>query len=277
VQALVLEVAVVAFVLRRHPGAVRRYALLSLLVFPFLSGGFDAYPMAAIAFSTALLAEGRAAGWWVAAWGAATKLSPAAAWAWARRPAAAAAVALVVAVAVAVVPTTTARTEDSTYIGYTIHRGVEAESLAASTVWVAKTLTGHSLPIVYRFRSNEVRGAGGAADIWLVLAVAGIAALAWASGRLGHPDPWLASFVAVLLLLCASKVLSPQYVAWPAPLAAVLGGRWFRAWIAVAGLTALAYAVGHNNTAILAITFVRNVTLVATAATGLRALVVHEG
>src|SRR5207237_5970446 len=48
-QAVALELVVAFYVLRRHPGALRRYACLSLLVFPFLSGGFDALPMAAIA------------------------------------------------------------------------------------------------------------------------------------------------------------------------------------------------------------------------------------
>ena len=38
--------------------AVGRYALLSLLMFPFLAGGIDAVPMAALAASTALLADG---------------------------------------------------------------------------------------------------------------------------------------------------------------------------------------------------------------------------
>ena len=41
--------------------------------------------------------------------------------------------------------------------------------------------------------------------------------------------------------MISSKVLSPQFVAWPAPLAVVLGGRWFRAWLLVVGLTVLAY------------------------------------
>ena len=36
---------------------------------------------------------------------------------------------------------------------------------------------------------------------------------------------------AVLLLLVGNKVLSPQYVAWAAPLAAVLGGRWLRGYV----------------------------------------------
>lgn len=65
-------------------------------------------------------------------------------------------------------------------------------------------------------------------------------------------------------------MLSPQFAAWPAPLAAVLGGRWFGAWLTVAGLTALAY-VGEGPTWIMVAT-ARNVALVATAAGALGSL-----
>src|SRR5207249_4444194 len=59
-QAIALELAVVWFVVRpRGAVALQRWAVLSLLVFPFLSGGFDAFPMAAIAVSTDLLVDGR--------------------------------------------------------------------------------------------------------------------------------------------------------------------------------------------------------------------------
>src|SRR5260370_6479654 len=56
-QELAVEALAVIVVLSHRPGAGRRYALLSLLVSPFLSAGFDALPMAAIAISTAWLVE----------------------------------------------------------------------------------------------------------------------------------------------------------------------------------------------------------------------------
>src|SRR4051812_31590667 len=76
-EAVAAEAAVVWFVLRPVEGALWRWVPLSLLLFPFLAGGFDALPMAAIAGSTMLLAGGAASGWWVAGLGAVVKLSPA--------------------------------------------------------------------------------------------------------------------------------------------------------------------------------------------------------
>jgi hypothetical protein len=272
VQAAALEVVVAFVVLQHHPGALVRYAALSLLVFPFLSGGFDALPMAAIAISSFLLADGQATGWWIAAAGVLTKISPGVVWVWARKPWKAGIVALVVTAAVALAPAAVTRHPDDSYLGYTLHRGVEAESVAASTAWVVQQAERVPTRIVYRFRSNELPGADGAATVWLALMAIAFIALAVRAGREGPTDPWLASFVALLVLMIGSKVLSPQYVAWPAPLAAVLGGRWWKAWVAVAGLTIVTYALSLTNSQLLALTLVRNVVLVATAVAGLTAL-----
>ena len=83
-QAAAAEAAMMWFVLRRVEGSLWRWVPLSMLVFPFLSGGFDALPMLAIAGSTALLARGAASGWWLAGAGAVLKLTPGVAWVWGR-------------------------------------------------------------------------------------------------------------------------------------------------------------------------------------------------
>jgi hypothetical protein len=272
VQATVAEIVVAVAVLRHHVGALVRYALLSLLVFPFLSGGFDSLTMVAIAVSTALLAEGSAAGWWVAAWGAMTKVAPASAWVWARRPWRTAVGALVLTLAVSLAPIALAAHPNDSYTGYTMHRGIEVESVAASTTWLVHRIEGKRVRVVYRYRSNELPGADSAAKVWLAVTVIALLALALRSGWDGHPDPWLASFVALLLLMIGYKVLSPQYIAWAAPLAAVLGGRWWRAWMVVAGITAAIYALSLTSTELLALTLARNVVLVGTAGAGLHAL-----
>ncbi|MEO7554997.1 MAG: hypothetical protein ABIV94_00155, partial [Acidimicrobiales bacterium] len=104
-EAVALEALVCKVVFAPRGSAVLwRAAVASVLVFPFLSGGFDAVPMAAIAIATALLAEGRAAGWWVAAAGAAVKVAPGTVWAWARRPLGAGIAALAVALVVLFAP-----------------------------------------------------------------------------------------------------------------------------------------------------------------------------
>jgi glycosyl transferase family 87 len=270
-QAVAAEAAVMWFVLRRVEGSLWRWIPLSTLLFPFLSGGFDALPMAAIAISTALLAQGAASGWWVAAVGAVVKLSPGVAWIWGRPVRHQAVAALIVAGAVLLVPAVLARHTDDSYLGYSLHRGVQVESVAASTAWVSQELIGDGSRFAYRFKSYEIDAADPYALIWSLIGLAGLAAIALRAGRAGGMDPWLAAFTAVVLLLIANKVLSPQFVAWPAPLAAVLGGRWFRAWLVIAALTMAAY-VGEGPGWILTCAALRNVGLVLVAAAGLRTL-----
>jgi hypothetical protein len=261
-QATAAEVALAWFVLRHHPGAARRYALLSVLLFPFLSGGFDALPMLAIALSTELLARDRRSGWWVAAAGVAIKLSPATAWTWSRAQLRAAVAAAVATAAVVLAPLTLARTSDDTFVGWSLHRGVEAESVAASVAWIGHLLTGSATHLVYRFRATEIVGASGVG-----LVVAGLAALGLLAVRVygGRVDPWVASFAAILLFMCGFKVLSPQYIAWAAPVAAVAGRRWWQVYVGVAGLTTLTYEIANTRTSLLGLTAVRNAVLVGLA------------
>jgi glycosyl transferase family 87 len=263
-QATALECAVGWFVLRRHPDAWRRYLVLSLLLFPFLSGGFDAVPMAAIAFSTALLADGRASGWWVAAAGALAKVSPATIWVWARTRPRAAIAAAVVTGAGLLAPLAIAPNADRTFIGWSLHRGVEAESVAGTLAWLAHLVTGASTQLVYRYRSTEIVGAAGIAAVVSLLALVGLALVARHARRI---DPWDAAFVALLLFLCGFKVLSPQYLAWGAPLAAIVGGRRFQLYAVAAALTTATYAVASNRASLLAMTAGRNAVLVALTVT----------
>ena len=81
--------------------------------------------------------------------------------------------------------------------------------------------------------------------------------------------PWLASLLAVLLLLVGNKVLSPQYIAWGAPLAAVAGGRWFRGYVVVAALTlALGLPHGRAHDAFMVLALLRNAALVGLTGAG---------
>jgi hypothetical protein len=269
-QAVAAEVAVV-LLLRRFDGALWRWVPFSILLFPFLAGGFDALPMAAIAWSTALLAAGAGSGWWVAATGAAVKLVPGGSWVWGRHALWHAVVALVVVVPVLLAPSLLARHPDDAYLGYTLHRGVQVESVAATTTWLGHRLSGQDSTFEYRFKAFEIEGAGKVAAGWALLGLAGLGVVALGARR-ADADPWLASFTTILLLMISSKVLSPQFVAWPAPLAVVLGGRWFGAWLLVVGLTLVAY-LGEGPTWILTFALIRNLVLLAVAGTGLRELI----
>lgn len=264
-QEVAAELVVVWVVLRRDPDALWRYLVLSLLLFPFLSGGFDALPMAAIALSTAWLASGEGRGWFAAGAGTLVKLSPGGAWLWARaRPRLGVAV-LLVTVALAVVPQLMARTSNDGYIGYALHRGVQVESVPATVTWVAHELAGTKNVFAYRFKSWQIAGAGAAADATAALAaLAGV--VVFAVSRRRRIDPWFASLVVVVLFVCGAKVLSPQYLAWAAPVAAVVGGGWYVAYASAAVLTMAAYALTSGATALLAVSAARNLVLVALAA-----------
>lgn len=258
-EAVGLELAVAWFVLRHHPGALRRYGLLSILVFPFLSGGFDAVPMAAIAISTALVIKGQSAGWWVAAFGVLAKLSPITIWVWARRPRRAAIVAGIVTAVLLCVPLLLSRDADSNYVGWSLHRGVEAESVAGSVAWLGHLVSHTPAHLVYRYRATEIAGATSVGLLLSAIAAVGVAVVAWRAERI---DPWLASLAAVLLFLVGFKVLSPQYLAWGAPLAAVAGGRRYALYLTATALTTATYLIADDRNSLLGMTAVRNVVLV---------------
>jgi hypothetical protein len=265
-QAVVAEAVIALVVLRRHPGALLRWCVLSLLVFPFLSGGFDALAMASIALATeAMVAARPVHGWAAASAGALVKVVPATTWLWARRRPGVAVAALAVTGVLALGPMLIAPRPTDSWVGYALERGVQVESVPASVTVAARWATGHSNTYAYRFRSWEVDHADGAAAGLAVLGVAGLATIAVAAGRRGPADPWLATLAAVTVVVCANKLLSPQFVAWGAPAAAVLGGRWFRAYVGVAALTLLAYGVGNPPDGFLVWVGARNVLLVATA------------
>jgi hypothetical protein len=267
-QAVALEVVALLFI-RRRPGAVGRYALLSLLMFPFLAGGIDAFPMAALAVSTALLADGRPVGWVVAALGGMVKVIPGVAFAWCRRHLAVAGVLFVVTAAVLLAPLALADKRNDDWISYNVNRGVQVESVAATTTWVANGVTGTPSKLEYRFKALEIAGASGPAAVFMV---AGIVAMAWLALRSRGRDAWWLALLAVDIFLISSKVLSPQYIAWTAPLAAVVGGRLFRLHLLMAALTVAAFTVGQGQAAMLGLIAIRNVVLLGTVGWGLWSL-----
>jgi hypothetical protein len=264
-QAVALELVAVAYI-RGHAGALRRYGVLSFLLFPFLAGGFDAFPMAALVVSTALLAAGNPRGWAVVAAGAMMKISPGLAWVWCRSHLWVAAGALVVTLAVVLAPLAIARNRDDDWITYNIDRGVQVESVAASTTWLARQVLGHDSTFEYRFKAFEIDHASPAAAGW---AVVGVLGMLWIAVRARGRNAWVLALLAVDLFLISSKVLSPQYFAWTAPLAAVVGGRTYFLHLAMALLTAVAYSDTIGRDGILALSSLRNVILVGTVAWGL--------
>ncbi len=68
------------------------------------------------------------------------------------------------------------------------------------------------------------------------------------------------------MLLCASSVLSPQFLAFGAPLAALVGGRIFLHYLPVAALTIVPFFVDDRRSDLfVACAALRNLFLVALA------------
>jgi hypothetical protein len=207
----------------------------------------------------------------VAGVGAVIKLVPGIAWLWARDHLGWALGSLAITIALLLSPLTIAPRSDS-WIGYNLDRGVQQESVGATPIFVVGQLT-HSPPkYEYLHRSWEAVDAKTTSAVLTVTILALIAAIALTARRPG--DPWLRAFACLLLVLVASKVLSPQYIAFAAPLAAWLGGRWFRAYLGIAAATMAAFVVGGTgglwviagrNVALLVVAVAAGVTVVRAA------------
>jgi hypothetical protein len=114
-------------------------------------------------------------------------------------------------------------------IRFHLDRPVQIESTAASVLEITGGSVVTGAPIrPDRFKSNGLAGGiAGPVGVLSALAMLGVGlavlALAW---RRPTPDALLAAALAVTLAFVAlGKVLSPQYVCWLLPLAAVVAGR----------------------------------------------------
>lgn len=167
-----------------------------------------------------------------------------------------------------------------------LDRPVQLESTPATVLWLLgdSYVTGDPVR-PDRFKSNGLAGgpadaiaAGFAAGLLLVLAAVGVAV----HRARGRPDAVQRAVLAALLAFVAlGKVLSPQYLIWLLPLAALA---WTRGDRAVAGLVAAAavvtlgyfpgdyFALVAASDTQIAVVAVRNLLLVAATAAALLAI-----
>lgn len=262
-QAIVCEL-VVWRVLPDEP-ARRRYLLLSTMVFPVLSGGFDAVAMAALVAATALLVRGDSRGWWLASLGTVVKVFPGIAWGATPRWGRTGWAALLLAVAVLLAPLAVGDGRD-VYVGYHAERGVQQESLAASATHLVNRVAGEPTEVAYRFRAQEVVGAETAGTIALVgFGALAVGLVVWLRVRRPPVDPWLATLALLLVVLCGAKVLSPQFVVMAVPLAAAAGGGWTLALLPIVVLTIGAFLDDSKGRAFMDVVALRNLGLLALA------------
>jgi hypothetical protein len=193
------------------------------------------------------------------------------AWGWCRRRPVAGTLALVVTVGALLGPLAIADRED-TPIGYHVDRGVQNESVPASATFLFNRVRGEDNVYEYSVesKSNELVGADGAGVATLVvfgLTAAAVAVVCMLRQR--DDQAHVRALTLLLLVLCASKVLSPQFVVLLTPLAAVVGGGLFLAYLPAAVLTLGAFLVDERRSdAFVAVATVRNALLVGMAVAG---------
>jgi Glycosyltransferase family 87 len=235
-----------------------------MVLMPVVAGAlvrthFDLFPTALAMIGLALIVTrsprrgGVELGFAVLALGMMVKLWPAAiaavAFCWLagrgeRRLAYRGAAAFVAVVAVTALPFVALGGFPGKMVEFHLDRPVQIESTAATVIEIAggSHVTGD--PVRHDpFKSNGLDG--GAADAigtlsTVVLALVGLYLLRLAWRRPSTDALVLASLGVVLAFICFSKVLSPQYVCWMLPFAAVAAGRGYRLAPALTAAAALA-------------------------------------
>ena len=217
------------------PRAAWLLALSPLLLGAMVRTHFDALPAAlAVAALVALERDRPRLAFALLGVGTMTKLWPlvlapvALAWLWRRGDRAGALGGLGVLLAVCAVltlPLALSGGLDDT-IRFHLDRPVQIESGAATVLFAAggSHVTGD--PVAPdRFKSNGLDGghAGPVLALFTFLELLVLMAAAWLAWR--GADLVVASTIAVLAFVALGKVLSPQYLVWLAPFAAVLGAR----------------------------------------------------
>jgi hypothetical protein len=129
---------------------------------------------------------------------------------------------------------------------YAWKRPVQVESVPATVLWIA-SFFGVPASAVNTFKSFNYLSPAAPPVLIVseVLMVAGCAFVYWRHW-IGRLETGQAFVAIVCVLLCTSKVLSPQYMIWLAPLvAAVAGFRW--RWFLLFALTLLVYPVLYQT------------------------------
>lgn len=300
---LMLVAAVLAQQAAERLGGRRAAWLLVLL--PVAAGAivrtrFDLVPTALALAGLAALAGARPrprAAFALLALGTATKLFPALvaavalAWLWGagrRREARAGALAFAAVLAVCCVPfLLTSPSGFAAQLTFHLERPVQIESAPASVLWALgeSHVTGTARrPDAFRSQGLAGGQAGIVAAAFALAQLAAVAtAVALAARRRDPAHLCLAAFTVLLAFVALGKVLSPQFLLWLAPLAAVAGAQERRAW-APAALAALAvgltqvefpsryFALVAGDRDVIALVAARNGLLLAALGLALRAL-----
>ena len=109
---------------------------------------------------------------------------------------------------------------------YQAARGLQIETTWAGALLLADKIVGITPTWRYSHTSVELvaPGAGLLAAVAIPAQIATLGAVVWRSARSGRRDLVRYAAAAILVLVVAGKVLSPQYLIWLVPFVPVLGG-----------------------------------------------------
>jgi hypothetical protein len=128
---------------------------------------------------------------------------------------------------------------------YNARRPLQVESVPATLLWLSGLL-GFAVGPDKSFGSDNLVGQL-ATPIGLAAEVALVAGLAWvyvtqARGRLRVDAAFAAS---LLVVICAGRVLSPQYLIWVLPFIAIVVRRFDPVWLAICVVTTIVFPFGY--------------------------------
>ncbi len=125
-------------------------------------------------------------------------------------------------------------------LGYFGDRPIQAESTAASILWLGSFL-GFPLHYVASYGSLNVLSplSGIVSPLMTLLLIVGLVYVCWLQWR-GKISLAISLLLTLLVVICTGKVFSPQYLLWVIPFAAYVGEcnkRWLLSWVGVGLLT----------------------------------------
>ena len=125
-------------------------------------------------------------------------------------------------------------------LGYQSHRPIQVESAAGSALWLFSFL-GFPALSAQGYSSADLVGPL-SAPVSLAFGAAGVAGLLWTYSLFerGRLELGRSFILVVLVVMLASKVLSPQYLIWVLPLVAAVEGV-DAVWLGIAALTTVIY------------------------------------
>ena len=133
-------------------------------------------------------------------------------------------------------------------LDFNAHRPLQVESVPASLLWLTG-LAGLPIAADRSYNSYNLLGqASGVIGFAADLALVGCCLLVYWRQLQRRIEFGRALTLCVLVVICANRVLSPQYLIWVLPLIAIVERDYDLVWLAVCALTTLIFPFAYDST-----------------------------